>query len=71
MTDTCSSHSMAMSYALSRNDVFDIQLILTATFNTTSQLVAKFLDTVNRSDIDIGIGLRTPGGNAVRTRIHQ
>ena len=56
---------MAISYALSRNDIFDIKLILTATFNTTGrgQLVAKFLDYANRTDVDIGIGLETPADN--------
>lgn len=52
--------TMAISYALSRNDVFDIQLILTTTLNTTgrAQLLAKFLETTNRTDVDIGIGFR-------------
>eukprot|EP01084_Bolivina_argentea_P038084 70422_1 len=58
--DTC-----AVSYALSRPDVFDIKLILTATFNTTgrAQLVAKYLESTNRTDVDIGIGLFTPWGS--------
>lgn len=58
-------HSMAISYALSRNDIFDIKLILTATFNTTgrAQLVAKYLYTTNRTDVDIGIGIFTDPGN--------
>eukprot|EP01084_Bolivina_argentea_P168096 291588_1 len=51
----------AVSYALSRNDIFDIKLILTATYNTTgrAQLVAKFLDAINRTEVDIGIGINT------------
>ena len=48
--------TMAISYALSRNDVFDIKLILTTTLNSTAraQLLAKFLDVTNRSDVNIG-----------------
>ena len=47
------------SYALSRNDVFDIKLIITTTFNVTgrAQLLAKYLYTTNRIDVDIGIGI--------------
>eukprot|EP00483_Globobulimina_turgida_P003450 UN03456 len=59
--------TMAISYALSRNDVFDIKLILTTTKNTTgrAQLVAKYLDTTKRTDIDIGIGVPSPFGNEI------
>ena len=53
---------MAVSYALSRNDVFDIRLILSATKHTTgrAQIIAKILDVTNRTDIDVGIGLIEP-----------
>ena len=56
---------VAICYALSRQDVFDIKLILTSSFNTTNRgvLVAKMLDKMNNSQIDIGIGISSPSPN--------
>eukprot|EP00026_Physarum_polycephalum_P009757 Phypoly_transcript_09891.p1 GENE.Phypoly_transcript_09891~~Phypoly_transcript_09891.p1 ORF type:complete len:330 (+),score=38.74 Phypoly_transcript_09891:24-992(+) len=50
--------SWAISVALASPE-FDIKLILTATHNTTGQAqqLCKFLQTVNRTDIPVGIGL--------------
>eukprot|EP01084_Bolivina_argentea_P107998 193030_1 len=52
----------AVTYSLSRQDLFDIKLILTSSFNTTgrAQLTAKMLHYMNNSHIDIGIGYPTP-----------
>lgn len=52
--------SAAIAYALQNPDV-DVQLILTATGDTTAraQIVAKFLTEVGRSDIPIGVGVPT------------
>jgi inosine-uridine nucleoside N-ribohydrolase len=54
--------SWALAFMLGRRDLFDIQLILTATFDTygKAQIVAKNLDAVGRADIAIGIGKATP-----------
>eukprot|EP01084_Bolivina_argentea_P208922 356009_1 len=54
--------AMAVTYSLSRLDVFDIKLILTSTYNTSNRalLTAKMLQFMNNSDIDIGIGIPTP-----------
>ena len=56
--------AVAVAYAVSRQDVFDIKLILTATYNTTgkAQLTAKYLQYMNASHIDIGIGILTSSG---------
>mmetsp|Transcript_65812 Transcript_65812/g.80535 ORF Transcript_65812/g.80535 Transcript_65812/m.80535 type:complete len:352 (-) Transcript_65812:34-1089(-) len=57
--------AVAIAYAVSRSDVFDIKLILTATFNTTGRavLTAKYIDSMMIGDgtanIDIGIGIYT------------
>jgi len=54
--------SWALAFMLGRQDVFDIQLILTATFDTLgkAKIVAKNLDAVSRTDVAVGIGVPTP-----------
>lgn len=51
----------SLSYLLTRSDVFDFKLALSATRNTTGRatLMAKYLDTVGRSDVAVGVGVET------------
>lgn len=50
-----------MMYLLSRPDLFDVQLIVSATKNTTGRaaLVGKLLTVLNRTDIPIAVGVET------------
>jgi len=55
--------SWALAMAVSSPDKWDVKMILTAAKDTTAraQIVAKYLGLYNRTDIPIGIGVRTPG----------
>merc|ERR1712061_280829 len=56
--------------AVSSPHIWDVKMVLTATKDTRAraQIVAKYLQRYNRTDIPIGIGVKTPGniGNLYR-----
>ena len=53
--------SWALAAAVSRPDLWDVKMVLTAAKNTErrAQIVAKYLMLYNRTDIPIGIGVHT------------
>ena len=55
--------SWALSTAIARPDLWDLRLVLTAAKDTRkrAQIVAKYLMAYNRTDVPIGIGVRTSG----------
>ena len=56
--------SWALAAAVSRPDLWDLKLVLTAAKDTRkrAQIVAKYLTLYNRTDVPIGIGVRTTPG---------
>eukprot|EP01116_Phalansterium_solitarium_P015518 TRINITY_DN3434_c0_g1_i1.p1 TRINITY_DN3434_c0_g1~~TRINITY_DN3434_c0_g1_i1.p1 ORF type:complete len:351 (-),score=91.99 TRINITY_DN3434_c0_g1_i1:10-1062(-) len=49
---------MALTYMLSRPDLFDVRLVIVSTFNTTkrAQVAAKVLSTLGRYDVPLAVG---------------
>ena len=57
--------SWALGVVAKLSSRFDLRLFLTATIDTVAraQLAAKYLSLWNRTDVDIGIGVRTGSGH--------
>lgn len=53
--------SAALALALSSPDDFDVKLVLSATGDTTrrAQIVARYLDLYDRTDVPVGVGVNT------------
>lgn len=58
----------ALSYVMSRGDVFDLRLVLSSSRNTTGRalLAAKLLALGGRPDVPVGIGTPTPLGEQMQ-----
>lgn len=61
--------SAALALAVSHPEIFDIKLVLSATSDTTERatIAAKYLAMYNRTDVPVGVGLKTP--NATRMNL--